>query len=125
MDSKNHTENMMKLLNGKVDAITFWSSLNGNYDEGYSFGGFTGLVKDKKIDMKDIRIIWQSSLIPNPPVLASEALPVEAREIFRDFMIWLHEGNNKCHQTVNSHNHKYIPINHDFYNGIIQLKKNQ
>lgn len=50
----------------------------GDYDTGYTSGAFTRMIRMGQPDlMKKIRIIWQSPLIPNGPILVRSALPPE------------------------------------------------
>lgn len=50
----------------------------GDYNSGYSVGAFNRLIRMDHPDlMKQIRIIWQSPLIPNGPITVSNALPAD------------------------------------------------
>ena len=50
----------------------------GDYNTGYTTGAFNRLIRMDHPDlMKQIRIIWQSPLIPNGPIPVSNALPAD------------------------------------------------
>lgn len=50
----------------------------GDYNTGYTSGAFTRMIRMDHPDlMKQIRIIWQSPLIPNGPITVSNSLPAD------------------------------------------------
>ncbi|MNH35365.1 ABC transporter, phosphonate, periplasmic substrate-binding protein [compost metagenome] len=66
------------MLNGQFEGAVTWTSMIGDRDSGYSSGAFTRMIRMEQPDlMKKIRIIWQSPLIPNGPILVSNALPAD------------------------------------------------
>ena len=53
------------MLNGQFAGAVTWTSMVGDYNSGYSVGAFNRLIRMDHPDlMKQIRIIWQSPLIP-------------------------------------------------------------
>lgn len=76
--SGGHEQDILGVLNNQFDGAVTWTSLVGDYDSGYSSGAFGRLIRMDHPDlMKQIRIIWQSPLIPNGPVLVSNKLPAD------------------------------------------------
>ena len=66
------------MLNGQFAGAVTWASMVGDYNTGYTTGAFNRLIRMDHPDlMKQIRIIWQSPLIPNGPILVSNALPAD------------------------------------------------
>lgn len=66
------------MLNGQFASAVTWASMVGDYNTGYTTGAFNRLIRMDHPDlMKQIRIIWQSPLIPNGPILVSNALPAD------------------------------------------------
>ncbi|MFN2954662.1 PhnD/SsuA/transferrin family substrate-binding protein, partial [Escherichia coli] len=66
------------VLNGQFAGAVTWASMVGDYNTGYTTGAFNRLIRMDHPDlMKQIRIIWQSPLIPNGPILVSNALPAD------------------------------------------------
>ncbi|AHG21724.1 phosphonate ABC transporter substrate-binding protein [Chania multitudinisentens RB-25] len=76
--SGGHEQDILGVLNGQFEGAVTWASMVGDYDSGYSSGAFGRMIRMDQPDlMKKIRIIWQSPLIPNGPILVSNALPAD------------------------------------------------
>ena len=69
---------ILGVLNGQFEGAVTWASMIGDYNTGYTSGAFTRMIRMDHPDlMKQIRIIWQSPLIPNGPILVSNSLPAD------------------------------------------------
>jgi len=76
--SGGHEQDILGVLNGQFDGAVTWTSLIGDRETGYTSGAFGRLIRMDHPDlMKQIRIIWQSPLIPNGPILVSNNLPAD------------------------------------------------
>ncbi|HEX4503263.1 MAG TPA: phosphonate ABC transporter substrate-binding protein [Scandinavium sp.] len=76
--SGGHEQDILGVLNGQFAGAVTWASMVGDYNDGYSAGAFNRLIRMDHPDlMKNIRIIWQSPLIPNGPILVSNSLPAD------------------------------------------------
>lgn len=76
--SGGHEQDILGVLNGQFEGAVTWASMIGDYNTGYTSGAFTRMIRAGNPDlMKKIRIIWQSPLIPNGPVLVSNKLPAD------------------------------------------------
>ncbi|ALV91847.1 MULTISPECIES: phosphonate ABC transporter substrate-binding protein [Pantoea] len=76
--SGGHEQDILGVLNGQFEGAVTWTSLIGDYNTGYTSGAFGRLIRMDHPDlMKQIRIIWQSPLIPNGPILVSNNLPAD------------------------------------------------
>ena len=69
------------LLLGESDLAVGWSSLTGNSAAGYDFGVLTKLVADGALTMDQLRVVWQSELIPFGPHVVRSDLPPELKEL--------------------------------------------
>ncbi|MFH8134900.1 phosphonate ABC transporter substrate-binding protein [Pantoea osteomyelitidis] len=79
--SGGHEQDVLGVLNNQFDGAVTWTSLVGDYDKGYSVGAFNRIISMDHPDlMKQIRIIWQSPLIPNGPILVSNQLPADFKQ---------------------------------------------
>ena len=66
------------MLNGQFEGAVTRASMIGDYNTGYTSGAFTRMIRMDHPDlMKQIRIIWQSPLIPNGPIPVSNSLPAD------------------------------------------------
>ena len=76
--SGGHEQDILGVINGQFAGAVTWASMIGDYNTGYTSGAFTRMIRMDHPDlMKQIRIIWQSPLIPNGPILVRSALPPE------------------------------------------------
>lgn len=76
--SGGHEQDILGVLNDQFAGAVTWTSLVGDHSTGYTSGAFTRMMRMDQPDlMNKIRIIWQSPLIPNGPVLVSNKLPAE------------------------------------------------
>ncbi|GLH24964.1 phosphonate ABC transporter substrate-binding protein [Enterobacter sp. 200527-13] len=79
--SGGHEQDILGVLNGQFAGAVTYSSMSGDYNTGYSASAFRSLIRAGHTDvMKQIRIIWQSPLIPSGPILISNTLPTEFKE---------------------------------------------
>lgn len=70
-----HEQGVIAGLNGQFDASMTSTSLQGEFDHGYSRGTLRRLVDNRLLDMGDLRIVWDSDIIPNGPTVFRRALP--------------------------------------------------
>lgn len=72
------------LLAGEVDVAVAWSSLTGVESAGYDFGSLTRMVGDGSLSMADIRVVWQSRLIPFGPHAVRSDVPDELKSLLSE-----------------------------------------
>lgn len=72
------------LLDGRADVALAWSSLAGDAATGYSFGPLTTMVAGGALSMDQVRIVWQSALIPFGPHAVRTDMPAEEKTALRD-----------------------------------------
>jgi phosphonate transport system substrate-binding protein len=75
---------LLALLAGEVDLAVGWSSLSGDPATGYAFGVLTRMVLEDALSMDDVRIVWQSRLIPFGPHAVRRDIGPEAKAILAD-----------------------------------------
>jgi phosphonate transport system substrate-binding protein len=69
------------LLAGEADLAVAWSSMAGDSWAGYSFGVLTTLVAEGGLSMDQIRVVWQSPLIPFGPHAVRSDLPADLKPL--------------------------------------------
>ncbi len=69
------------LFDGRADIAVGWSSLAGDPAAGYSFGVLTRMVVEGKLSMDQVRVIWQSRLIPFGPHAVRKDLAPELKAL--------------------------------------------
>lgn len=77
------------LAAGEADAALAWSSMTGNAATGYRSGVLAQMVAAGTLVMADIRVVWQSPEIPNPPLVVQAALPDDFKTALRNAMVEL------------------------------------
>ena len=75
------------VLSGDADIAAGWSSLTGDAAAGYDFGALTRLVADGRLAMSEIRIVWQSALIPFGPHVVRSDLPAELKTLLSEALL--------------------------------------
>lgn len=119
-----HEQAVIAVLNNQYDAGVTWTSLMGDFEAGYTRGNLRRMVDNGLLDMNDIRIVWESNLIPNGPTVMRNDLPQEARELARDFMLGMKESHPECYaDTVGGDGNGYAPVDHSFYAGIVAMRE--
>jgi phosphonate transport system substrate-binding protein len=69
------------LTAGTVDLAAAWSSLDGDPAAGYSFGTLAEMVRTGSLAMDQVRVVWQSDLVPFGPHAVRKDLPEELKTL--------------------------------------------
>lgn len=119
-----HEQAVIAVLNGQYDAGVTWTSLMGEESEGYTRGNLRRMVDNGLLDMSNIRIVWESKLIPNGPTIFRNDLPDEARDLAVQTMLGLKESDPECYaDTVGGDGNGYAEVDHSFYEGIVAMRE--
>ncbi|CAI1899513.1 phosphonate ABC transporter substrate-binding protein [Serratia fonticola] len=95
--SGGHEQDVLGVLNGQFEGAVTWASMIGDYNTGYTSGAFNRMIRMDHPDlMKQIRIIWQSPLIPNGPILVSNSLPADFKAKVVTAIKKLDTDNHQC-----------------------------
>jgi len=87
VDSPDPSAAVRALLSGEADLAAAWSSLGGNRAEGYSFGTPRDLVAEGALSMDDVRVVWQSALVPFGPHVVGSGLPGELKDRLKESLL--------------------------------------
>lgn len=121
-----HEQAVIAVLNGQYDAGVTWSSMLGEFEEGYSRGNLRRMVDNGLLDMNDLRIVWVSDLIPNGPTVRRQDLPQEAKEILDDLYMNFAAEDPECFADISGgDNAGFAPIDHSFYLGMIEMRREE
>lgn len=119
-----HENNVLAVLDGKVDGGVTWSSGVGEYSEGYTSGNIRKMVDKGLLDMEDVKEIWRSPLIPNGPIVVRADLDQDVRAKFKDFMMNLPETNPDCFSAIQGGTYNgFVEVDHSFYETIVAARK--
>lgn len=75
------------LLSGEADLAVAWSSLTGDFATGYNAGVFREMVAASELSMDEIRVVWQSPLIPYGPHAIRSDLPAELKTLLAEALL--------------------------------------
>ncbi len=121
-----HEQAVIAVLNGQYDAGVTWTSLQGDYAQGYSRGNLRRMVDNGLLNMNDIRIIWTSDIIPNGPTVFRKDLPEEARALMLDFLLSMPAKHPECYKlTAGGEDGGYVQIDHAFYETTVALRRQE
>jgi phosphonate transport system substrate-binding protein len=119
-----HEQAVVAVLNGQYDAGVTWTSGVGDINMGYSRGNLRSMVDKDMLDMSEIQIIWQSNLITNGPRVIRSDLPQELKDLVMGAMMQLQVADRDCFDAINDGEAMgYWPINHEFYEPIINMRR--
>lgn len=101
IDVKNPVEGWRLVMAGKADAAIGWASAQDGDAADASSGTLTHLIHDTKLATRsDIRIIWRSDAVPNPPHVIRSDLPPPLKKLLRVFLINLRAQNRAAYDAI-------------------------
>ncbi len=119
-----HENNVLAVLDKKIDAGVTWASGVGDYNDGYTSGNVHDMVAKGELDMHDVVQLWQSPLIPNGPLVVSNALGADWTKKLTDFFLALPTKDKSCFEAVeNGEFTGYVPVTPEFYQPIVDARK--
>ncbi|MCZ4058085.1 phosphonate ABC transporter substrate-binding protein [Pantoea sp. LMR881] len=122
--SGGHEQDILGVLNDQFAGAVTWTSMVGDYNTGYTSGAFTRMIRMDQPDlMKKIRIIWQSPLIPNGPVLVSNKLPADFKEKVVAAIKKLDKEDHACFVKAVGGEQHIGPATVADYQNIIDMKR--
>lgn len=122
--SGGHEQDILGVLNNQFAGAVTWTSMVGDYNQGYSVGAFNRLIRmDHPNLMKDIRIIWQSPLIPNGPLLVSNKLPADFKQQVVAAIKKLDTDNHSCFIKAMGGAQHIAPATVADYQNVIDMKR--
>ncbi|MHB2265977.1 phosphonate ABC transporter substrate-binding protein [Aliihoeflea sp. PC F10.4] len=121
-----HEQAVVAVLNGQYDAGVTWTSGVGEESQGYSRGALRSMVDKDLLDMADLRIIWQSNLIPNGPWVNRKSMPQEAKQIVNDWLANLNETDYQCYVDVsNGEGQGFKAVDHSFFENVVAMRQRE
>jgi phosphonate transport system substrate-binding protein len=119
-----HEQAVIAVLGGQYDAGVTWASGQGDPAEGYTRGNLRRMIDNGLLDMSDLRIIWESNLIPNGPVVIRKDMPQEAKDIIIDYLENQIETDPQCYYDISfGEGQGWVRVGHDFFEGIVEMRR--
>lgn len=121
-----HEQAVTAVLNGQYDAGVTWVSGVGEPSEGYTRGNLRRMIDNGLLNMADLRIIWESNLIPNGPAVIRKDLPQEVKDIVTDYLGTQHEVDRECYVSVSfGDGQGWAPVDHSFFEGVVAMRRDE
>ncbi|SDW55588.1 phosphonate ABC transporter substrate-binding protein [Roseicitreum antarcticum] len=119
-----HEQGVIAVVNGQYDAAVTWASGLGEPAEGYTRGNVRRMIDNGLLDMSEMRVIWESNLIPNGPVVLRKDLPQEVKDIVSDYLANQLEADAQCYYDVSfGEGQGWAPVDHSFFAGIVAMRE--
>ncbi|WP_434729733.1 phosphonate ABC transporter substrate-binding protein [Rhizobium binae] len=119
-----HENNVLAVLDKKVDVGVTWASGVGDFKDGYTSGNLRKMVDKGTLNMNDVVQLWQSPLIPNGPIVVSNKLGDEWKGKLADFFMELPEKDKKCFEAIEGGEYAgYVKVTPEFYNAVIETRR--
>lgn len=119
-----HEQAVIAVVQGQYDAGVTWASGQGDPAEGYTRGNLRRMIDNGLLDMSDLRIIWESGLIPNGPIVVRRSMPEEARAIIVDYLATQVETDPECYVQISfGEGQGWAPVDHSFFESIVEMRR--
>lgn len=118
--SGGHEQSIIGVLDGAYDAAVTWT----NNPEEHTRGGIHMMLERGVLEEKDIRIIWQSELIPNPVIAIRSDVPKDMKDDLRDLFLNMKEDAPEVFAEVaRGESAGYMEVDHDVYEIAVKLRR--
>jgi phosphonate transport system substrate-binding protein len=95
-----HEQAIIALLNKQYDGAVTWISGQGEESKGFTSGNLRKMVDKGALDMKDIRIVWRSTVIPNGPDVIRKELPAAFKAAYKELLMGLPKTDPECFNKI-------------------------
>ncbi len=118
--SGGHEQSIIGVLDGAYDVAVTWT----NDPEEHTRGGIHMMLERDLLEEDDIRIIWQSDLIPNPVIAVRSDIPQDMKNDLRDMFLNMREDAPEVFAEVaRGESAGYVEVDHDVYKIAVDLRR--
>lgn len=116
--SGGHTQSVLGVLDGVYDAAFTWTT------KGDGYGQLRTMIDKGLLDRSKIRVIWQSDIVPPPPLIVRSDMPADLRAELTDLFVNLHKENMELAEAVAKGKTKgFVPAEHAMYESTVALRE--
>lgn len=116
--SGGHTQSVLGVLNGTYDAAFTWTT------KGDGYGQIRTMIDKGMLKREQIRVVWESSLVPPPPVIIRSDLPADLKADLTKLFVELHKENMALAEAVaKGKTQGFIPANHGMYEVTVEMRR--
>lgn len=118
--SGGHEQSVLGVLKGNFDSAFTWTS------KGDNAGQLRMMIDRGLMKREDIRVVWESPLIPNPLWAIPKAIPAELKTDLRNFFISLAKENPAMAEAAaQGKTSGFVAATHDMYATIVAATEEQ
>ena len=116
--SGGHTQSVLGVLNGTYDAAFTWTTRGDGY-------GQLRTMMDRGLLRRDqIRVIWESDIVPAPPVITHTATPADLKEDIITFFLRLNDDRPDLARAVaHGETRGFVRVTLDNYQSTIEARR--
>jgi phosphonate transport system substrate-binding protein len=116
--SGGHTQSVLGVLGGTYDAAFTWTT------KGDGYGQIRTMIDKGMLKRDQIRVIWESSLVPPPPVIARSDLPADLKAELTKLFVELHKESMPLAEAVaKGKTQGFVPVDHKAYESTVDMRK--
>ena len=121
-----HEQAVVAVLQRQFDAAVTWASGQGDINEGFTRGNLRAMVDKGMLNMRDLRIIWQSTPIINGPITARTDLPPAFREDIVNFHLALPKTHPQIYQQIERGGGTgYRTVHHQQFQFLVDMRREE
>lgn len=118
--SGGHEQSVLGVLKGNFDSAFTWTS------PGHQAGQFRIMMDRGMLKLDDVRIVWESPLIANPPWAVSKKIPADMRKDLLDMFVSLAKDNMAMAEAAaQGKTSGFEPVTHDTYKTFVTIAEDQ
>jgi phosphonate transport system substrate-binding protein len=116
--SGGHTQSVLGVLNGTYEAAFTWTT------KGDGYGQLRTMIDKGMLNRADIRVIWESNLVPPPPVIVRSDIPQDLEAELRSLFVNLHQEDMTLAESVaKGKTQGFVPVDHSTYQSTVEMRK--
>ena len=92
--SGGHTQSVLGVLNGTYDAAFTWTT------RGDGYGQIRTMIDRGMLRREQIRVIWESAVVPAPPVITHVETPADLKQDLVNFFLQIHRDRPDLARAV-------------------------
>ena len=116
--SGGHTQSVLGVLNGTYEAAFTWTT------KGDGYGQLRTMIDKGMLNREDIRVIWESNLVPPPPVIVRSDIPQDLEAELRSLFVNLHQEDMTLAESVaKGKTQGFVPVDHSTYESTVEMRK--
>lgn len=116
--SGGHTQSVLGVLNGTYDGAFTWTT------KGDGYGQLRTMMDKGLLKRETIRVIWESSLVPPPPIIVRSDIPADLEAELRTLFVELHKNDMPLAEAVaKGKTQGFVAVDHSTYEPTVEMRK--